>query len=310
MFGTCSAQGVCVGISNGTHRCEDGNPCTDDADLCKTNPLQNGKFIKCLEPGDSGYSNSFLPDDTACSTGAPEVVCINQICDSGECVQDPNDPFVDDGVPCSTVLNGTTCEVRECDGAGECVADPEGPDPIECSFDPCREPDCILVGETVQCVLNGPLKPAGTSCDTDPWDCTHQRCGRFGACKNHAATTEKVCDPESPADAIRCLVSTCDKSKHCRTGSPYETFVGANHSTLEVENESTTSRNNQHFDTIDTCPNSVLCNLDVCVGGADTCGDSGVCDPPAINEPCPLPDCETVCTVQDPNDPFSGCVCE
>jgi len=312
MIGECSSGSLptCINISSGVHRCEDGNSCTDDADLCKTDPLQNGKFIQCLESGDPGYSNSFLADDTPCSTGDAESVCLNQSCQTGACVQDPNDPFVDEGTTCSTVLQGGACEVRQCDGAGSCVADPEGPDPVQCTFDPCREPGCILVGQTVQCVLNGPLKPAGTSCDTDPWDCTHQRCGRLGACKNHAATTEKVCDPEAPPDAIRCLVSTCDRHKHCRTGSPYEAFVGANKSTLQIENESTTSKNNQHFDTLGTCPDAVLCNLDVCTGGADTCGDSGVCEPIAINVPCPLPDCETVCTVQDPNDPFSGCLCE
>jgi hypothetical protein len=295
MIGECSAQGVCVNITTGVHRCEDGEACTDDADLCVTDPLQNGKFIRCLEPGDPGHSDSFLAEGTSCSTGDEAAVCVNQTCQSGVCAQDPNDPYVDQGTACSTVLNGGSCEVRQCDGAGACTTVPGAPDPVQCEFDPCRVPGCVLNGQTVECVLEGPLVPAGTSCDTDPWDCIHQRCGRLGKCRNHEATTEKICDPQDPPDGIHCLVSTCDKSKHCRTGAPYESFLGANKSTIEVENEQTTSRNNQFFDTIATCPHASLCNIDVCVGGADQCQDSGFCDPALENGPCALPECEATC---------------
>jgi hypothetical protein len=123
-----------------------------------------------------------------------------------------------------------------------------------------------------------------------------------GVCKNFDTTTLKECDANTGTSS-HCLLSYCDRSRHCRTGSGYLHYLGQNVGSYPIENASTKGRNNITKTDQPTCPvtDSNACTTDRCQGNmTDACSD--VCD---VNSPCPIPACGDICD----NVPGQGCTC-
>ena len=293
--GTCNSSGVCINQTN--NPCEDGNQCTDNT---------------CTASGTQGFTCTVTnkPNTTSCTVNNPDS-CKNYTCDgNGVCAATGNKT---DGTPCAAFPSGTTCQVRSC-ASGVCNGTPVG-SPVSCVVGSCQNPNCTFDGVSAHCVPTNKLK--GTVCDTDPWDCTHQRCDGSSpsVCKGYKTTTLKECDADTTT-ASHCKLSYCDSHKHCRTDAAYIHYFGADiddntfgHGTWQVEDAATTGRSNRVLTPQFQCPQTDgnICTSDRCVGSqTDSCHFYG-CD---VGDACPFPPCGDVCdNVTDPNTQVTTCTC-
>ncbi len=284
--GTCDGSGVCINQNN--NPCEDGNQCTDNT---------------CAGSGVTGFTctQTYESNTTPCTISNPDP-CKNYACDGGGvCAVDVNTPNKPNGTACGAFPSPGSCLVKTC-SSGACTGSPNpGSTPIPCVAGSCQNATCSFHGSTLQCDLSNKLK--GTVCDTDPWDCKHQRCNDSGACKEYKTTTLKECDADTNT-AAHCKLSYCDSHKHCRTAAAYIHTFGNNggniHGTWNVEDATTAGRNNRNFTWQFLCPQTDgnFCTSDRCDGGgADSCHFFG-CD---FNEACPVPQCGTVCDTVNGN---------
>lgn len=295
--GTCNGSAVCVGQSN--NPCADANQCTDDT---------------CTASGTQGVTCPHDAEDqgTVCTIPNPDP-CKNYECDGNKvCVLDADTPNKTDGTACGAFPSPGQCKVQSCSG-GACTGSPNpGSTPVACAPGTCETATCSFSGSTLQCIKSN--KPKGTVCDTDPWDCTHQRCdgSNPSVCKGYDTTTLKECDADTTT-ASHCKLSYCDSHKHCRTepvGVPtpyYIHYMGADvddndigHGVWKVEDAATLGRSNRVMTPqfLCTATDGNICTSDRCVGSnTDACHLYG-CD---IGDACPYPPCGDVCDIVSGN---------
>ena len=297
--GTCDGSGLC--LSQTINPCDDANQCTTDG---------------CTASGTQGFTctNDPIAAGTSCTINNADP-CKNYSCDGNKvCAVDGTTPNKPNGTSCGAFPSTGQCQVKTCQG-GVCNGSPvPNSTPIPCVAGSCQNATCSFHGSTLTCDLSNKLK--GTVCDTDPWDCTHQRCDGStpSVCKGYKTTTLKECDADTTT-ASHCKLSYCDSHKHCRTATQYVHFFGADvdgnmgHGTWNVEDPTTLGRNNRTFSPQFQCPqtDSNICTSDRCVGNnTDACHFFG-CD---IGDACPFPPCGDVCdNVTDPNTQVTSCTC-
>jgi hypothetical protein len=266
LHGTCNGSAQCVNQT--VSPCEDAQDCTVDSAACyPTGP--RGWACDYTRPG------ATKPDDTPCAVTNP-VACKTYTCVSGVCSPTGNQ---NNGTACGALISASTCAVKSC-ADGECTGAQVG-SPVPCTEEPCRSRSCKFQNGVVSCVKTNKLR--GTVCDTDPWDCKHQRCNADGECKDRDTTTLKECDAD-PSTPSHCKLSYCDSNKNCRTDPSYHHTIGADNvgpgnagvgfGRWLVEAASTPGRNNRKFVITDPCPasDSNICTSDRCNGGGvDAC---------------------------------------
>lgn len=274
----------CINQSPGTNPCEDGNECTTNI---------------CTQSGNIGFtcSQSNVAAETACTIPDADPCKAYQCDGNGVCAVTGNLT----GNQCGAFPDGSTCVVRTCQD-GVCSGPTQG-NPVACAAEPCKTRTCVFQNGAAVCQKTN--VPRGTVCDTDPWDCTHQRCTVGGQCRSYKATDLKECDRD-PSTAAHCYLSLCAGDKTCRTDPKYFREFGLNgghaFGLWPVEDARTKTAANRHFTSQPICPESDAnaCTSDRCVGNADACHLYG-CE---VNQACPVPPCGDVCDIVD-----GACAC-
>lgn len=273
--GTCNNSGQCLNQTPGTNPCEDGNDCTANT---------------CTASGTQGFtcSSSNVAAETACTPTDPDL-CKEYECDgNGVCTVAGNTH----GNVCGAFSGSDTCSVRTCND-GVCNGPVQGT--VGCAAQPCDTRSCKMSGGVAVCERIN--KKQGTVCDTDPWDCSHQRCTSGGVCRAYKTTTLKECDAD-PETASHCALSYCAGDKTCRTDEIYlHSFPaggGNAFGTWNVEDARTASASNRKFTSQFLCPHS---DGNPCT--SDRCTESDSCEFYAceIGQACPVAPCGDVCDV-------------
>ena len=274
--GTCNNAGQCINQTPGTNPCEDGNDCTTNS---------------CTASGTQGFtcSSTNTSAGSDCTISDP-AVCKDYECDgNGVCVVSGN---LSNTTVCGAFSSGDTCQVRTCSN-GACTGPLQGS--VTCAAEPCNNRSCKLSGGVAVCERTN--KPQGTVCDTDPWDCSHQRCTSGGVCKAYKTTTLKECDPD-PNTPSHCTLSYCAGDKTCRTDAAYLHSFPAGGGTAfgmwNVEDARTNNAGNRQFTNQFLCPAS---DTNACT--SDRCTDEDACEPYGceIGQACPVPPCGDVCDI-------------
>lgn len=161
---------VVVNVADGVG-CDDGNACTT-GDAC---------------------------DGGVCAGGAPVACAGADACHAASC-----DPVT--GCALTTLADGTACnDGNACTTGDACTAGSCGGAAVDCAAlaDPCNTAACSPT--TGACVRTP--RPAGTTCDTDPDDCTTDACVA-GVCTRSDRTECAACG--GPGSGLMCRSGVCD----------------------------------------------------------------------------------------------------
>jgi hypothetical protein len=254
----CNVSGFCE--NQGPPDCDDGVLCTVDScdevgDACVNGPddslCSDGDFCTGIETCDAigGCQSGTAPN---CNDG---VSCTVDSCDEGgdTCVNAPDDSACNDSQFC----NG----VETCDATNDCQAGaaPDCDDGVLCTVDSCDE-----VGDT--CV-NG---PDDSICSDGDFCTGDETCDAIGGCQSGTAPN---CD-----DGVVCTVDSCDEVGDTCVNAPDDGVCTDSEFCNGVETCDAT--NDCQAGTAPNCDDGVLCTVDSCDEGGDTCvngPDDSIC---------------------------------
>lgn len=272
----CNGFGACVFLSNVTCAaavppCEGGATCNPGTGLCVNNAdAPSGTACNldgnlCTTDQCNGSGSCVFVSNVTCSPAVPPCEG-GSTCSPGTglCVNNPDAP---NGTSCEA--DGNLCTIDECNGTGSCVQDSV----VTCSppTGPCDAGQTCNTGTGFCDNLTDPT--AGTACDLDANQCTHDQCNGTGSC----VYIESVVCPNS--------TGPCDAGQQCVPGTglcadltdpPMGTFC-------ELDGNLCT---NNECNGLGAC---VLVGVVVCPGPTELC-DGGTSCTPATGACDPLPD--------------------
>lgn len=186
--GSCSTQDVCI-----------SGACTDQyqsASLCRA--AANDCDVAEYCPGDSDYcpSNSYQPDETACSV---DLYCTYNWCISGTCTQYDTRTCTD---------GGNFCVVPSCDeGLQSCVTTPKT-DGTNCTTGNDLFP-CIAWEECVAGTCSPHYATTSVGCPGDTCTTNNHCAGNANVCINGPPTDCSIYDSECTVGVCDALDGTC-----------------------------------------------------------------------------------------------------
>jgi hypothetical protein len=201
---------------------------------CGTNGRCNGAG------GCQRYPNGTTCREQSCTPGANEWTAAG-VCISGACsVPDGRScaPFICSGNRCgSSCASNAECSAPNVCADGTCGKQAIGSlcsQDADCSSNFCAQgvccnsrcdgtcQTCNLPGQAGTCgaVLDGGQDPTGMCKDQGPGSCGNDgTCNGAGACRKYGPTT--ICAPQTCADGLKRLASTCDGAGTCVPGATF-----------------------------------------------------------------------------------------